>query len=1236
MRAWQDTGVEVSGLLSTLAGSDEIFQPLGYNLTEATALLASFEAAGISGDTVTAGLGKVISNMAKKDIPEFAKGLRALFVDLQKSGDAEAAKKGLMAFGKAAGLDLADALKEGKFNINDFYKKLKEGNATAIDVEKSTRTTSENLIVLQHQVEESLAGIGTEIKNAIGEDVLNTIQSLVESLDGLVKQFAALPPDTKKTIVELTLFAAALGPIAIYSAAVVKAIGELISILGGLVVWVLRLKVVQTIFGSLFTWIGTTAPLMIENFGWALASWITPVEAFFASIGTAIGGAIQWLGALPGMSAALTLFSGVLAGLAGAALIVGGDLQLFFKGVGEAISFIGSKIGEVLSTIWTAVSTSISSVIVSIQETVAGWVDWMGTELNRLIGLFDAFLQSWGINFAAAWDYVVNAVSEKWQTFVNWISESLDFFAKRWAGFQENMRKGIFVLGDKLNAPSLQQFAIDSQKAANAVAAGQQEIQKEVAKTAVEIQKLSPIAVTGGAEIVKSTAKAKKGLEETGAAAGGADVDLSALWGNSKKGADEATKAIDNFKKAIADAKLDQVADKLKDAISEGAKKSGSKADFSGSFDQLADITAQKYEEGILAGVKNATPEQIAEAKKLAQERAQIDNQVYKESIIKEQLEADKTKHKASVDFWQGLMEDAISGTRFDFVEQFKKAAVEIAAEWLTRLLEANAFGADSFGGFFDIASSTLGDALGSWAKPLAESFGLGDLFGGASAIGPVADGAQYGASLEAAAAATEASTAATNALTAALPYAGWAAVGLTAAAVGYNNYQKFSGWGEATTDTQKGANVATAYVDVVFPGIGTAIDTALSYFGVSFGSALTKNQQAIRGFEGWVEDALKKAFGKTFDFVVTDINQFDDGSWADTFWTEFGDRGGDTFSALGTAFEKLLGLEPGVGGQLGALLAQNLAGVDGLESLDNIKLFMDSIGVSTADLTESLLQMALAGEMTWHEFESMRQALEKIPTEGLAAFGDMAGAFDQVLQSGGAGKDALIGLKNIAVEAGEAGVTSFAQLRDYLLAAGYAAAEVDAMIQAFGQRGITSFEELQNASDPALGGVIADMQTLGVVWEKFATSSEALEGNVKNLADAIKELSKAIKDIPEHVSTEIEVNKTGSGANEKVGNFAKGGVIWGPHTFRAAKGIGLMGESGPEAIMPLTRVGGKLGVSAEGMGGMGSAVVINIDATGAQAGVEHRILAAMQTIRKETINDAAEAMARSGRRGVY
>jgi hypothetical protein len=57
---------------------------------------------------------------------------------------------------------------------------------------------------------------------------------------------------------------------------------------------------------------------------------------------------------------------------------------------------------------------------------------------------------------------------------------------------------------------------------------------------------------------------------------------------------------------------------------------------------------------------------------------------------------------------------------------------------------------------------------------------------------------------------------------------------------------------------------------------------------------------------------------------------------------------------------------------------------------------------------------------------------------------------------------------------------------------------------------------------------------------------------------------------------------------------FARGGVVSRPTLFPMANGAGLMGEAGPEGILPLTRINGRLGVEATGVGGSGGVIVNN------------------------------------------
>ena len=72
-----------------------------------------------------------------------------------------------------------------------------------------------------------------------------------------------------------------------------------------------------------------------------------------------------------------------------------------------------------------------------------------------------------------------------------------------------------------------------------------------------------------------------------------------------------------------------------------------------------------------------------------------------------------------------------------------------------------------------------------------------------------------------------------------------------------------------------------------------------------------------------------------------------------------------------------------------------------------------------------------------------------------------------------------------------------------------------------------------------------------------------------------------------------FSVNALGNafGPNGIIKAFASGGVVRNPTLFPYAGGMGLMGEAGEEGILPLERIGGKLGVNASGAG---TKVIIN------------------------------------------
>jgi len=160
--------------------------------------------------------------------------------------------------------------------------------------------------------------------------------------------------------------------------------------------------------------------------------------------------------------------------------------------------------------------------------------------------------------------------------------------------------------------------------------------------------------------------------------------------------------------------------------------------------------------------------------------------------------------------------------------------------------------------------------------------------------------------------------------------------------------------------------------------------------------------------------------------------------------------------------------------------------------------------------------------------------------------------------------------------------------------------------------------------------------------FTSFVTGAESARDAVSNLLasladtlanEAFSALSKGLfgdGGIGGALSGALGLNANGNAfSNGRVTAFASGGVVNSPTVFPMANGAGLMGEAGPEAIMPLTRIGGKLGVRAAG----GGATVVNIDARGAVEGTDaliaRRIQQAMPEITRRAVSANGAARAR-------
>lgn len=143
------------------------------------------------------------------------------------------------------------------------------------------------------------------------------------------------------------------------------------------------------------------------------------------------------------------------------------------------------------------------------------------------------------------------------------------------------------------------------------------------------------------------------------------------------------------------------------------------------------------------------------------------------------------------------------------------------------------------------------------------------------------------------------------------------------------------------------------------------------------------------------------------------------------------------------------------------------------------------------------------------------------------------------------------------------------------------------------------------------LGDVSTELERIGNLADGVARSvSSAFRGALtegKSFRSVLGDIAGAFADIAlkaafKPLGTLVGglVENLFTAANPSVKPFAKGGVIASPSHFPLGSGLGLAGEAGPEAIMPLSRgADGRLGVAG---GGGGVNVTFNVTANDARS----------------------------------
>jgi TP901 family phage tail tape measure protein len=151
-RISQTTGVEMGKLSDLIVRFGAPMRQLGFSFEEAAGLMAQFEAQGVNTQLVAGSMRVALGRMAKageEPIETFAR----LVEQIKTAGDTgEANSIALEAFGARAGPDMAAAIREGRFDLEQLTSDLAANTDSIHEAAEGTRDWAERLSMIQNRV----------------------------------------------------------------------------------------------------------------------------------------------------------------------------------------------------------------------------------------------------------------------------------------------------------------------------------------------------------------------------------------------------------------------------------------------------------------------------------------------------------------------------------------------------------------------------------------------------------------------------------------------------------------------------------------------------------------------------------------------------------------------------------------------------------------------------------------------------------------------------------------------------------------------------------------------------------------------------------------------------------------------------------------------------------------------------------------------------------------------------
>lgn len=225
----QSTGIGVDALAQKMVQFGAPLRQMGFDFETSAALMGKWEKEGVNAELVLSSMRIALGKFANEGIADTNGALMELIDRIQLAGSTgEANALAMDWFGAKAGPDMAAAIREGRFELDDLLTTLNASGETIEAAGKETMTFKDNMALLKNELAVALEPLA-DLVGALLVDLIPIFKEFIGHITNAIKWFANLDEGTQKMIFTFVGLVAALGPVLSIVGTVVSAIGGIMT-----------------------------------------------------------------------------------------------------------------------------------------------------------------------------------------------------------------------------------------------------------------------------------------------------------------------------------------------------------------------------------------------------------------------------------------------------------------------------------------------------------------------------------------------------------------------------------------------------------------------------------------------------------------------------------------------------------------------------------------------------------------------------------------------------------------------------------------------------------------------------------------------------------------------------------------------------------------------------------------------------------------------------------------------